>query len=117
MAISGALAVARQGGFSAIRRETERALGRLRVGMWPVVQTAVAAALAWSVAVLVLGHQRPFVAAIAAVVSLGGGDGQRLRGAREGVFRGGLGVAGGDLILPPLGTGPLLNGGLLGLAG
>src|SRR5918911_171025 len=69
MAISGALAVTRQRGFSAIRREMERALGRLRVGIWPVVQTAVAAALAWSVAVLGVGGPPPIVAALNAGVS------------------------------------------------
>ena len=73
MAISGPLAVARQGGFSAIRRETERALGRLRVGIWPVVQTAVAAALAWSAAVPVPGAPPPLLAAVEAGVFLRGG--------------------------------------------
>jgi len=48
MANSGVLAVARQRGFSVVRANMERALGRLRAGSWPVVQTAVAAALAWS---------------------------------------------------------------------
>ncbi|HEX2740332.1 MAG TPA: hypothetical protein VHM69_07790, partial [Rubrobacter sp.] len=71
MAISGALSVVRRGGVSAIRRAIDGALGRLRAGMWPVVQTAVAATLAWSAAALVLGHEQPFVASIAAVISIG----------------------------------------------
>jgi uncharacterized membrane protein YgaE (UPF0421/DUF939 family) len=107
VAISDALAVARQGGFSAIRRETERALGRLRVGMWPVVQTAVAAALAWSAAVLVLGHERPFVAAIAAVISIGAVAGQTLRRAAEWIFGVAVGLAIADLIMLAIGTGPV----------
>jgi hypothetical protein len=68
MAISGVVDAFRRGGPTAIRREVDRAFGRLRAGIWPVAQTAVAAALAWSVAALVLGHDRPFVAAIAAVI-------------------------------------------------
>ena len=83
MAISSVLAVAGQRGFSAVHANTERALGRLRFGMWPVVQTAVAVALAWSAATLMLGHERPFVTAIAAVISVGAVAGQTLRRAAE----------------------------------
>jgi hypothetical protein len=84
----GALGVgSQQRGFPALRRELERAFGRLRGGMWPVVQTAVAASVAWSVAALVLGHERPFVAAIAAVISVGAVAGQTLRRAAEWIFR------------------------------
>ena len=43
MVNSGTLAVAKRGGLSVFRRVMEAALGRLRAGMWPVVQTAVAA--------------------------------------------------------------------------
>src|SRR3712207_1557197 len=116
MAISGALAVARQGGFSAIRRGMERALGRLRVGIWPVVQTAVAAALAWSVAVLVLGHERPFVAAIAAVISIGAGNGKTLRRAAGWIFGVAVGLAVADLIMLAIGTGPVQTGVIVCLA-
>src|SRR3712207_4963218 len=105
MAISGALAVARQRGFSFIRVNTERSLGRLRVGMWPIVQTAVAAALAWSAATLVLGHERPFVAAIAAVISVGAVAGQTLKRAAEWIFGGAMGLAVADLIMLAIGTG------------
>src|SRR5918998_1338660 len=116
MVISGALAVTRQGGFSAIRRATERALGRLRIGIWPVVQTAVAAALAWSAAVLVLGHQRPFVAAIAAVISIGAVNGQTLRRAAEWIFGVAVGLAVADLIMLAIGTGPVQTGVIVCLA-
>src|SRR5918999_3427191 len=116
MVISGALAVTRQGGFSAIRRATERALGRLRVGIWPVVQTAVAAALAWSVAVLVLGHEHPFVAAIAAVISVGAVAGQTLKRAAEWILGVAVGLAVADLIMLAIGTGPIQTGVMVGLA-
>ncbi len=116
MAISGALAVARQGGFSAVRRETERAFGRLRAGMWPVVQTAVAATVAWSAAALVLGHERPFVAAIAAVISVGAVAGQTLKRAVEWTFGVAVGVAVADLIMLAIGTGPVQTGFIVALA-
>src|SRR3712207_7984012 len=99
MAISGALVVARQAGYSAVRRESERVLGRLRAGMWPVVQTAVAVVLAWTIATLVLGHEQPLVAAIAAVISVGGGAGETRRRAAGWIFGGAVGLAGGELIM------------------
>ena len=116
MAISGAVTIARREGFSAVRRETERALGRLRAGMWPVVQTAVAATLAWSVAGLVLGHERPFVAAIAAVISVGAVAGQTLRRAAEWIFGVAVGLAVADLIMLAIGTGPVQTGVIVALA-
>jgi uncharacterized membrane protein YccC len=114
--ISGALAVARQEGFSAARGEMERAFGRLRVGMWPVVQTAVAATLAWSAAALMLGHERPFVAAIAAVISIGAVAGQTLRRAAEWIFGVAVGLAIADLIMLAIGTGPVQTGIIVTLA-
>jgi hypothetical protein len=116
VAISDALAVARQEGFSAARREMERAFGRLRVGMWPVVQTAAAATLAWSTAALMLGHERPFVAAIAAVISIGAVAGQTLRRAAEWIFGVAVGLAVADLIMLAIGTGPVQTGIIVALA-
>ena len=116
MAISGALVVARQRGFSAVRANTEGALGRLRVGIWPVVQTAAAAALAWSAAALVLGHDRPFVAAIAAVISVGAVAGQTLRRATEWILGVAVGLTVADLIMLAIGTGPVQTGVIVGLA-
>jgi uncharacterized membrane protein YgaE (UPF0421/DUF939 family) len=116
MAISGALVVARQAGCSAVRREAERALGRFRAGMWPVVQTAVAAALAWSAAALVLGYERPFVAAIAAVISVGAVAGQTLKRAAEWIFGVAVGLAVADLIMLAIGTGPVQTGMIVALA-
>ncbi len=116
MAITGALAGVKRVGFLAVRRETERALGRLRAGMWPVVQTAVAATLAWSAAVLILGHERPFVAAIAAVISIGAVAGQTLKRAVEWIFGVAVGLAVADLIMLAIGTGPIQTGVMVGLA-
>src|SRR5918999_843213 len=116
MTISGALVVARQEGFSAIRREIARALGRFRAGVWPVVQTALAATVAWSAAALVLGHERPFVAAIAAVISVGAVAGQTLKRAVEWIFGVAVGLAVADLIMLAIGTGPVQTGMIVGLA-
>ena len=116
MAISGALVVARQRGFSAVRSNTEGALARLRVGSWPVVQTAVAATLAWSAAALVLGHEQPFVAAIAAVISVGAAAGQTLKRAAEWILGVAVGLTVADLIMLAIGTGPIQTGVIVGLA-
>ncbi|MDF2702985.1 MAG: aromatic acid exporter family protein, partial [Rubrobacteraceae bacterium] len=56
------------GSMWALRRRLEMAFGRLRVGARPIVQTSVAATVAWFIAATVLGHEQPFFAAI---VSLG----------------------------------------------
>lgn len=116
MAISGVLAVARQRGFAALRANVERAFGRIRVGSWPVVQTAVAAALAWSAAAVVLGHERPFVAAIAAVISVGAVAGQTLKRAAEWILGVAVGLTVADLIMMAIGTGPVQTGVIVGLA-
>src|SRR5215218_3130164 len=116
MAISGALIVARQRGLSAVRANTEGALARLRIGSWPVVQTAVAATLAWSAAALVLGHEQPFVAAIAAVISVGAAAGQTLKRAAEWILGVAVGLTVADLIMLAIGTGPIQTGVIVGLA-
>ena len=116
MAISGALIVARQRGLSAVRANMEGALARLRVGSWPVVQTAVAATLAWSAAALVLGHEQPFVAAIAAVISVGAAAGQTLKRAAEWILGVAVGLTVADLIMLAIGTGPIQTGVIVGLA-
>ena len=94
----------------------ERALGRLRAGSWPVVQSAVAAALAWSAAAVMLGHERPFVAAIAAVISVGAVAGQTLRRAAEWILGVAVGLTVADLIMFVIGTGPIQTGVMVGLA-
>ncbi len=116
MSISGTLAVARRGGFSTVRHAMDGAIGRLRAGWWPVLQTAVAVALAWSVATLVLGNERPFVAAIAAIISIGAVAGQTLRRAIEWTLGVAVGLFVADLIMIGIGTGPVQTGIMVGLA-
>jgi hypothetical protein len=116
MAISGALTVAKREGFVGIHRGVEQAFRRLHVGTWPVVQTAIAATLAWSAAALVLGHERPFVAAIAAVISVGAVAGQTLRRAAEWILGVAVGLTVADVIMMMIGTGPVQTGVIVALA-
>src|SRR3712207_9270145 len=74
---------------------------RLRSGWLPILQTAVAACLAWFLAVLLLGLERPTFAPIAAVIVLGvagrGGGPRGGGGAPPGALRG---AAGGPPLCP-----------------
>ena len=116
MVISDVVEAVRRGGLTAVRREANSSLGRLRAGIWPVAQTAVAAALAWSVAALVLGNEHPFVAAIAAVISIGAVAGQTLKRAIEWTLGVVVGLTVAGLIMSAIGTGPVQTGVMVGLA-
>ncbi len=96
---------------------------RLRAGVrrvwsswWPILQTAMAASAAWCLATLVLGHEQPFVAAIAAVISLGATAGRGSRRATEWVLGVAFGLAVADLIVLAIGTGTLQIGIVVALA-
>ena len=112
----GTLTVARDGVLSAVGPVLDRALGRFGAGIWPVVQSAVAAGLAWYAAMLVLGHERPFVAAIAAVISVGAVAGQTMRRAAEWMLGVAVGLAVAGLVVVAIGTGPAQTGVMVGLA-
>ncbi|MFG1615356.1 FUSC family protein [Nonomuraea wenchangensis] len=74
---------------------------------WPsIAQCAVGAALAWIVAVQLLGHPRPFFAPISVLICVGVGLGQRLRRVAELVVGVSLGVGVGDLLVAWIGSGP-----------
>lgn len=93
-----------------------RGFGRLRTRGWPVLQTALAAGLAWLFARYVLGHPQPFFAPVAAIISLGVTRGQRARQAVEMMLGLTLGIAVGDLLIALVGTGPGQVGLITGLA-
>jgi uncharacterized membrane protein YccC len=80
------------------------------------LQTAVAASLAWYLASGVLGHDQPFFAAIAAVVSTGVVVGQEGRRAIELVFGVACGLAVADLLVLAIGTGTVQIGIVVALA-
>jgi uncharacterized membrane protein YgaE (UPF0421/DUF939 family) len=74
---------------------------------WPsIAQCAVGAALAWIVAVRLLGHPRPFFAPISVLICVGVGLGQRLRRVAELIVGVSLGVGVGDLLVAWIGSGP-----------
>ena len=91
--------------YSRLQRGLLAGTDRLRANGWSVVQSAVAASAAYLLAVFVLGHERPFFAAIAAVVSLGVTLGQRARRAVELVFGVAFGLMVADLLVLVIGTG------------
>ncbi|MCD0449641.1 FUSC family protein [Actinocorallia sp. API 0066] len=78
---------------------------RLRAMALPIVQCAVAAALAWLVAAGALGHDRPFFAPIAVVLCIGVGLGTRRRRVLELVAGVSVGVGVGDLLISTIGGG------------
>ena len=99
-------------------------LARFSAKRWQIAQCALAAGVAWFVAADLLGHDTPFFAPIAAVVSLGTSYGQRLRRVVEVTLGVAIGVFVGDLIVPksidsgrqgPLGWALLIDASLLGL--
>lgn len=89
------------------RSRTSLAARRARLGAksWQIAQCALAAGVAWFVASDVLGHQTPFFAPIAAVVSLGTSYGQRLRRVVEVTIGVAIGVLVGDLLVLQTGVG------------
>ncbi len=80
---------------------------RLRASVWAIVQSAAAASLAFFVAMVVLGHERPFFAPIAAVICLGTALGSRPRRTVELVFGVAVGLTVADLLVLVIGTGTL----------
>ncbi len=78
---------------------------RLRSALLPIAQTALAAGLAWLIASEILGHPRPFFAAVAAIIALGVMRGQRARRAIEMLLGVALGVGLADLLLHTTGRG------------
>lgn len=78
---------------------------RVRASAIPIVQCALAAGVAWFLAADLIGHERPFFAPIAAVISLGVALGARLRRVVEMVVGVSLGVLVGDLLVLQIGSG------------
>ncbi|MFI6162935.1 aromatic acid exporter family protein [Micromonospora haikouensis] len=70
-----------------------------------VVQTSVAAAVAWALASRVVGNPEPVFAPISAVITLGISTGERYRRAVELVFGVAMGIAVGDALIWFIGTG------------
>lgn len=69
------------------------------------VQCAIAAGLAWFIAHDLIGHEQPFFAPIAAVISLGVGGGKRVRRGFELLIGATVGIGIGDLVISQIGGG------------
>src|SRR5215211_2210722 len=89
---------------------------RLRSVWLAILQTAVAACLAWFLTVLILGLERPTFAPIAAVIVLGLTVGERLRRALELTLAVAFGIAMADLLLSVVGVGAVQAGVFVALA-
>ena len=75
-----------------------------------LLQTGVAAGLAWFVAHDLLHHRSAFFAPVAAVIALGFAPGNRTRRAIEIVIGVGVGIAVADLLVTAIGRGPFQVG-------
>ena len=93
-----------------VRHYTRSGTYRLREAWLQILQTAVAAGVAWVLAVLLLDLERPTFAPIAAVVSLGLAIGERGRRAVELTLGVAFGVAIADLLVSVLGVGAVQSG-------
>lgn len=82
-----------------------RSWARLRLSALPILQCSIAAALAWFLARHVVGHELPFFAPTAAVVSIGISFGARLRRSVELVVGVAVGIGIGDVFITYAGTG------------
>jgi uncharacterized membrane protein YgaE (UPF0421/DUF939 family) len=91
----------------AVRETLGAGLERLKLGIWPATQTAAAAAISWTFAHEVLGHEQPVFAAIASVVALGTTRGERGRRAVELVGGILIGITIADLLLLAIPSTPL----------
>ena len=89
---------------------------RIIAGARPILHSAVAAALAWLLATEVVGHEQPFFAPIAAVITLGLTVGQRRRRAVELAIGVALGIAISDALVSAIGSGTWQIGLTVGLA-
>ncbi|MDX5894665.1 FUSC family protein [Rubrobacter radiotolerans] len=89
-----------------LREGARRGAERVRLSVWSVLQTSIAASLSYFLAVFLLGHEQPFFAPIAAVISLSITLGERGRRTVQLVFGVAIGLLLADLLVLALGTGP-----------
>ncbi len=82
----------------------------------PILQSAVAASLAWLVATELVGHSTPFFAPISAVITLGLTVGERRARAVELALGVAVGIAIADLLVALIGTGAWQIGVVVALA-
>ena len=93
--------------FARVRSLFEDGISRLRSNVWSIAQSAAAASSAFFLAQVLLGHESPFFAPIAAVISLSVTLGSRPRRAVEMVVGVAVGLTIADLLVLVIGTGTL----------
>jgi uncharacterized membrane protein YgaE (UPF0421/DUF939 family) len=103
---------AAQASRAGLRTRRERMLSTYR----PILQTAVAAAVAWLVAKEVVDHYQPFFAPVAAVITLGLTVGERRRRAVEIAVGVALGIFIADVLVYLMGSGGWQIAVIVGLA-
>ncbi len=99
-----------------VRDRLRSGILRLRSGWLQILQTGVAACVAWFLAVLLLGLEEPTFAPIAAVISLGLAIGERGRRVVELTFGVAFGVVIADFLVSAIGVGAVQGGILVVLA-
>jgi uncharacterized membrane protein YgaE (UPF0421/DUF939 family) len=72
---------------------------------FPIIQSAIAAGVAWFVAHDLIGHRRAFFAPIAALIALGGASTHRMRRVAELTLGVAVGIGIGDLLVAVIGSG------------
>lgn len=96
------------------RESARQRAERVRHAWRPIVLTAVAGALAWALARLIVGQAIPFFAPVTAVICLGVTRGQPVRKAAEISLGVVLGIAVADLLVRVVGTGTVQVAVLIG---
>ena len=99
-----------------VRDRLRSGILRLRSGWLQILQTGVAACVAWFLAVLLLGLEEPTFAPIAAVISLGLAIGERGRRVVELTLGVAFGVVIADFLVSVIGVGAVQGGILVVLA-
>ncbi|MBC7290339.1 MAG: FUSC family protein [Actinotalea sp.] len=99
-----------------LRARVRQGGGRVRRALVPVLVASAAAAVAWAVAVHVLGHTNPFFAPVSAWVALGFSVDRHPRRVAELATGVAVGVLLGDLLVGLIGTGAWQVGVVLALA-
>jgi len=89
----------------ASRASLQERFDRWRSRWFIIAQMAITAGIAWFIATTVLGHQMPFFAPVAAIVTLGVSFGQRIRRAVEVAIGVAVGVLIGDVFVTVFGSG------------